>query len=304
MTDWNNPSTSQTHSNELAATKGRDESVAVMDFSSDSNIPDGTIRWNATAQRFEIWDATGTSWNELVSKYLINVDQLDGRDAGNASGDVPISNGTLNTNLNADQLDGQHGAFYDDAPNGTVMVFYQSAAPTGWTQDTSVNDRVLQVTSGSGGGTGGGWTITGLGHNISVDGHALTTSEIPSHSHNANTNNAGDHSHNVGGSTGGGGAHSHNVSRSNTGGSANNLTSASVGDIVNEDNEHWSTDGTGNHSHNVSGNTNNTGAHSHNVSVGNTGGDGSHSHNVSGGVNHDGNWRPSRIDVIVATRSK
>lgn len=34
---------------------------------------------------------------------------------GNASGNVPISNGTLNTNLNADLLDGQHGSYYATA---------------------------------------------------------------------------------------------------------------------------------------------------------------------------------------------
>lgn len=34
---------------------------------------------------------------------------------GNASGNAPISNGTLNTNLNADLLDGQHGSYYATA---------------------------------------------------------------------------------------------------------------------------------------------------------------------------------------------
>lgn len=40
----------------------------------------------------------------------LNVDFLDGYQSGNASGNIPISNGTLNTNLNADLLDGYHGA--------------------------------------------------------------------------------------------------------------------------------------------------------------------------------------------------
>ena len=35
-------------------------------------------------------------------------DKLDGYDAGNASGQIPVSNGTLNTNLNADMVDGYH----------------------------------------------------------------------------------------------------------------------------------------------------------------------------------------------------
>ena len=38
-----------------------------------------------------------------------NADMVDGYDAGNAAGNVPVSNGVLNTNLNADMVDGMHG---------------------------------------------------------------------------------------------------------------------------------------------------------------------------------------------------
>lgn len=65
--------------------------------------------------------------------------------------------------------------------SGTDMLFVQSAAPTGWTQVTALNDRVLRLVSGTGGGTGGSWTISG----ISVDGHTLTLAEIPAHDHPA-----------------------------------------------------------------------------------------------------------------------
>lgn len=57
--------------------------------------------------------------------------------------------------------------------SGTKMVFHQAAAPTGWTQDTSLNDRMLRVVSGAGGANAGGWTITGV--------------TIPNHKHNAGT---------------------------------------------------------------------------------------------------------------------
>ena len=41
-------------------------------------------------------------------------------------------------------------------PSGTKMLFHQSAAPTGWTKQTTINDSALRVVSGtSGGGTGG-----------------------------------------------------------------------------------------------------------------------------------------------------
>jgi len=40
----------------------------------------------------------------------LNADIFDGYHAGNASGQVPISNGTLNVNLNADMVDGYHAS--------------------------------------------------------------------------------------------------------------------------------------------------------------------------------------------------
>ena len=64
-------------------------------------------------------------------------------------------------------------------PSGTKMVFYQAAAPIGWTIDAAVNDRAIVALSGAGGTTGGSWVISGLG----VGGHALTTNQIPPHTH-------------------------------------------------------------------------------------------------------------------------
>ncbi|MFA6844012.1 MAG: hypothetical protein WCR33_06410, partial [Bacilli bacterium] len=39
---------------------------------------------------------------------------------GNASGNIPISNGTLNTNLNADQLDGENSSFFKKRYNTII----------------------------------------------------------------------------------------------------------------------------------------------------------------------------------------
>jgi len=64
-------------------------------------------------------------------------------------------------------------------PVGTVMCFFQAAAPTGWTQVTTQNDKLLRVVSGVGGGSAGNWTITG----VTVDGHAVSIAEMPAHTH-------------------------------------------------------------------------------------------------------------------------
>jgi len=61
---------------------------------------------------------------------------------------------------------------------GTRIVFDQDTAPTGWTRDTTINDRVIRIVSGSR-VHGGSWTISG----VTVDSHVLTTAQMPSHSH-------------------------------------------------------------------------------------------------------------------------
>jgi hypothetical protein len=89
-------------------------------------------------------------------------------------------------------------------PSGTKVVFAQASAPTGWTQDTSNNDKALRVVSGAGGGTGGthafssppstSHTHTGASHthstpshshshSLSAGAHTLSTSQMPAHKH-------------------------------------------------------------------------------------------------------------------------
>jgi hypothetical protein len=72
-------------------------------------------------------------------------------------------------------------------PSGSVLLFYQAAAPTGWTQVTTVNDRALRVVSGSGGGIGGSVAFTTAFASQAVAGTvgntALTIAQMPAHTH-------------------------------------------------------------------------------------------------------------------------
>ena len=70
-----------------------------------------------------------------------------------------------------------------DIPSGTKMLFMESAAPSGWTLETTWNDRVITVTStaAQGGGTGGNWALSLSG-----------TATLPNHSHGSG-NLAGNH---------------------------------------------------------------------------------------------------------------
>jgi microcystin-dependent protein len=72
-------------------------------------------------------------------------------------------------------------------PSGTNMLFYQAAAPTGWTQLTSVNDYALRVVSGTGAVTNGSIGMSTMFSGSYQDGATtLTTAQIPSHSHGVN----------------------------------------------------------------------------------------------------------------------
>ena len=127
----------------------------------------------------------------------------------------------------------------DYIPDGTVMVFFQSAAPTGWTKLTSQNDKTLRVVSGNGGGTGGDWAMTSgettssngahthtsaahthTGGSLAAGAHTLATNEMPSHTHSVNAGSGGYGGGKAGtpswggatGATGGGGSHEHSLS--------------------------------------------------------------------------------------------
>lgn len=84
-------------------------------------------------------------------------------------------------------------------PAGTLMLFQQTAAPTGWTKQTTHDNKALRVVSGSAssGGTtaftsvfasrtpSGSVSVSGSNSGGSVSNTTLATSQIPSHNHNA-----------------------------------------------------------------------------------------------------------------------
>jgi hypothetical protein len=112
-------------------------------------------------------------------------------------------------------------------PATTLMLFQQTAAPTGWTKQTTHNDKALRVVSGT--ASSGGTTVfstvmasrTPAG---TVDNTTLSTTQIPAHNHaydRINTSSGtllGTYGGNLqqsralssaSGDAGGGGAHNH-----------------------------------------------------------------------------------------------
>lgn len=120
---------------------------------------------------------------------------------------------------------------------GTLMLFQQTAAPTGWTKQTTHNDKALRVVSGtaSSGGTSAFTTVfanqtpTITLSGLSAGATTLSTSQMPSHNHSINTHasdGSGPYVRTDGGgylygtastnSAGSGGSHTHSISGSAT----------------------------------------------------------------------------------------
>ena len=75
-------------------------------------------------------------------------------------------------------------------PAGSVMLFYQAAAPTGWTKIVSQHDKALRVTSGTGGVVGGTNPFSSVMAQTVVGNHTLTLGEIPGTTSEANNYSA------------------------------------------------------------------------------------------------------------------
>ena len=125
--------------------------------------------------------------------------------------------------------------------SGTLMLFQQTAAPTGWTKQTSHNDKALRIVSGSV-GTGGSVAFSTAFATPAVTGSisgstgstTLATSQIPSHSHSisarafhtqatnimAMTNTSGSSGTGSTSAAGGGGSHNHTLSATFSSGAA------------------------------------------------------------------------------------
>jgi len=147
-------------------------------------------------------------------------------------------------------------------PAGTRMSFNQTLAPTGWTKDTTINDSIMRIVSGTV-GNGGSTAFSTFNAQTSTAAYTLTTADIPSHSHSVTDSG---HAHSL---IGGGTCRQLVVS---TGGGANYAPAAgaSTADITS-----------------VAGAV--TG-----VSINNNGGGGSHSHGITTSIKYN--------DFIIASK--
>ena len=101
------------------------------------------------------------------------------------------------------------------------MSFNQTAAPTGWTKDTTaaLNDSIMRIVTGTV-GSGGSTAFSSFNGQTSVGATTLAESQIPSHSHtysragggvSAGGSSSSQASIQNTGATGGGGSHTHTI---------------------------------------------------------------------------------------------
>lgn len=130
-----------------------DYSISGYDLIFDDTIPTGAkVRiLNIYAARLLGMTAENTADNSIPASKIIDgtgtgldADLLDGKDAGNASGNIPISNGTVCTNLNADLLDGKN--------TETTLTDSDSFIPTSAAVKAYTNTKIYISTSDPSGG--------------------------------------------------------------------------------------------------------------------------------------------------------
>jgi len=231
-------------------------------------------------------DTAEVTYNDSDSSLHVNGNALAFKsDIGNVEGDLTVSGGDITLggtgriqgiDTVSASTDAANKTYVDAAvgnnafPSGTKMLFQQTSAPTGWTKDTTHNNKALRVVTGTAGsgGSSGFSTVFGL---TATNNHTLTTAQIPSHSHT--TNNTGGHTHTMYGRTWNysGAFAPNNMTRTNKVSPASN--------------------GNGYTDRNISA-MSTAGAHSHNTN--NAGSSGGHSHGID--------LRVTYVDVIIATK--
>lgn len=204
-----------------------------------------------------------------ISQGTINADRIP--DASTTAqgvvqlyNDIDSTSTTLAATANAVKT--AYETALDLIPAGTVMLFYQADAPTGWTKLTSQNNKALRVVSGNGGSSGGNNTFTTM--------FSQRTVVLPEHTHTASSgDNNVNHTHAVGDSSTTTGttniAHTHTV---NNGDSFTAVTSIS-------ERTGLSIDSGGNENGREYRYTANTSDFTPNITV--ESGGGSHSHNIN-----------------------
>jgi hypothetical protein len=219
--------------------------IVVNNGSYNATIYCSTVQGGTTPKGTGVTVAAGTTgqmWTNGTNFYVVNTIPLPASQGGTGAttltaNNVLLGNGVSPVNFVAPGTNGNvltsNGTTWASTalppaptplvPAGTLMLFQQTSAPTGWTKQTTHNNKALRVVSGTA-GTGGTVNFTTAFASQAVSGTVgnttLTVPQMPSHAHDwyiggGSGGGTGCGQTVVGGcptptsSTGGGGAHNH-----------------------------------------------------------------------------------------------
>ena len=93
--------------------------ISHTDTSSQSSVDAGSGKFIKSVSVDTYGHVTGLTTGNTVDSATTAADsaKVAGKTVGNANGNVPLSNGTVNTNLNADMIDGKHVAIVSAIPS-------------------------------------------------------------------------------------------------------------------------------------------------------------------------------------------
>lgn len=183
---------------------------------------------NTATTSIAITDDTTTNATRYVTFTSATTGSITGEDVSSTKLQYNPSTGTLSSTAfvgDGSGLTGLAGGF----TAGTVMLFAQTSAPTGWTKLTNLDNYALRVVSGTASTGGSVAFTTAFASSLSASATTLSTGEIPSHNHSIPIiafNGAGGSPTGIvyessyynrystttnSNSTGGGGSHSHSL---------------------------------------------------------------------------------------------
>ena len=201
--------------------------AGITDLGDGLNITDLPANTTMAGVGIVTTTATQTLTNKTLTSPTVNSGTFSGGTFSGTPTAPTATAGTNNTQIASTAFVSTALANY--FASGTRLLFQQTAAPTGWTKDTTHDNKALRVVSGTA-SSGGSLAFTTAFASQAVSGTVgsttLDASQIPSHTHTySGFNNVTKGSTGVrvigssssatvaathtGGATGGGGSHNH-----------------------------------------------------------------------------------------------
>jgi hypothetical protein len=158
--------------------------AGITDLGAGLNITDLPANTTMNGIGIVTTTATQTLTNKTLTSPTVNSGTFSGGTFSGAPTAPTATAGTNNTQIASTEF--VSTALENYFPSGTRILFQQTAAPTGWTKDTTHDNKALRVVSGSASSGGSvGFTSAFASQAVAgtVGSTTLGTNEIPSHSH-------------------------------------------------------------------------------------------------------------------------